>query len=109
MAKAKTVYEDEVDCECGSIMKPAVFNIEGFSMRGWKCKKCGRVDYSDDINLLLTVRKFKKQGAHLKLRKVGDTVVITIPKEIREALRLRPGGDVRMYPIAKNKVLVEVQ
>ncbi len=109
MAKAKTIYEDELECECSGTMKPKLFNVEGFDVRGWQCKKCSRIDYSDDINLALTIKKYRKKGAMLKLRKVGDTVVITIPKEIREALELEEGEDVKMYPLSKRKVMIEIE
>jgi hypothetical protein len=106
---SKMIYEDELDCECGGVMKPKLFNVEGFAVRGWQCEKCGRIDYSDDMNLVLTVKKFRKEGASLKLRSVGDTVVVTIPKEIRNALDLRAGEDVRMYPLSKKKIVVEIE
>ncbi|MBI2971559.1 MAG: AbrB/MazE/SpoVT family DNA-binding domain-containing protein [Candidatus Aenigmarchaeota archaeon] len=109
MAKAKTIYEDELECECGGAMKPKLFNVEGFDVRGWQCLKCHRIDYSDDMNVVLTIKKFKKKGALLKLRKVGETVVITIPKEIREALELKEGGDVTLYPVSKKKVVIEIE
>lgn len=105
----KTIYEDELECECGGNMKPKLFDIEGIPVRGWECRKCRRVEYSDDINLVLTIKKYKKQGASLKLRQVGDTVVITIPKEIREAMQLKVGEDVKLYPVSKKKVIIEVQ
>jgi len=109
MAKAKIIYEDELECECGGTMVPKLFNVEGFDVRGWQCKKCDRIDYSDDMNVVLTIKKFKKRGAILKLRKVGDTVVITIPKEIREALELKEGEDVKLYPLSKKKVMIEIE
>jgi len=105
----KTIYEDDMECECGGVMKPKSFNVEGFAVRGWECEKCKRIDYSDDINFALTVKKFKNSGISLKLRQVGDTVVITIPKEIREALELKAGKDVKMYPLSKRKVMIEVK
>lgn len=109
MTQIKSIYVDDLDCECGGTMKPKTFNVEGFEVRGWQCQKCNRIDYSDDINVALTIKKFKKTGATLKLRKVGDTVVITIPKEIREALELKEGEDVKMYPLSKKKVVIEIE
>ncbi|MBI2579652.1 MAG: AbrB/MazE/SpoVT family DNA-binding domain-containing protein [Candidatus Aenigmarchaeota archaeon] len=106
---SKTIYEDELECECGGTMKPRLFNVEGFAVRGWQCEKCSRIDYSDDMNLVLTVKKFKKDGASLKLRSVGDTIVVTIPKEIRDALELKAGEDVKMYPLSKKKIMVEIE
>ena len=109
MTKAKTIYEDELECECGGVMKPKLFNVEGFDVRGWQCKKCNRIDYSDDMNAVLTIKKLRKKGATLKLRKVGDTVVITVPKDIREALELKEGEDVKMYPLSKKKIMIEIE
>ncbi len=106
---SKTIYQDELKCECSETMKPKLFNVEGIPVRGWECRKCKRIEYSDDINLVLTIKKYKKQGASLKLREVGDTVVITIPKEIREAMQLKVGEDVKLYPLSKKKVMIEVQ
>lgn len=107
--KSKSIYEDELDCECGGTMRPKLFNVEGFDVRGWQCQKCGRIDYSDDINVVLAVKKFKKEGASLKLRKVGDTMVITIPKEIRQGLHLKEGEEVKMYPLSNKKVMIEIE
>jgi len=107
--KAKTIYEDELKCECGGTMKPRTFDVEGIPVRGWECKKCKRIEYSDDINLVLTIKKYRKQGASLKLRQVGDTVVITIPKEIREAMQFNAGEDVKLYPMSRKKVVIELQ
>ncbi|MFH0837243.1 MAG: AbrB/MazE/SpoVT family DNA-binding domain-containing protein [Candidatus Aenigmatarchaeota archaeon] len=105
---AKTIYEDDLECECGGMMKPNTFNVEGISVRGWKCKKCDRIDYSDDINTALTIKKYKKVGAMLKLRSVGDTVVITIPKDIREALNLKAGEEVKMYPLSQKEIMIKI-
>ena len=105
----KTIYEDELECECGGVMKPKLFDVEGIPVRGWECRKCKRIEYSDDINLVLTIKKYRKQGASLNLRQVGDTMVITIPKEIREAMQLIVGEDVKLYPVSKKKVMIEVQ
>lgn len=53
---AKSLYKDRVPCDCGGWKIPKAFKVEGFEVRGWQCKKCGDIEYSDDIGKVLTIK-----------------------------------------------------
>ena len=56
--KVKSIYEDEVKCDCGGWMRPKNFLVDNAGVRGWQYTKCKNIDYSDDIEKVLAMTKF---------------------------------------------------
>ena len=48
--------KDKIRCVCGKLAYPKIFNVEGFKIKGWQCAKCGRIEYSDEINEVLSIK-----------------------------------------------------
>ncbi len=84
-------YGQDLECDCGGVMKPKVFNVEGSRVRGWECGECGRIDYSDDIDAVLQLRKLRGQCLEVVARAVGNSEVVTIPKPIAQLMGIRKG------------------
>lgn len=63
--------KDKIKCVCGEFAKPKIFNVEGFKIKGWECVKCGRIEYSDEINKVLTIKKLKKQPISVRVGTLG--------------------------------------
>ena len=101
--------KESLKCICGKKAK-RVNNLEykGMLFKGWKCE-CGETLVDPYYaNMYLKYMKLKKQGkATAKIRKVGNSVVLTIPTVIRDLLGFTDGKKVR-FELVKNKLLVEV-
>jgi len=101
--------KDEIKCVCGNFAKPKIFNVEGFKIRGWQCTKCGRIEYSDEINKVLTMRKLKRQPISVRVGTLGVSEFIRIPKEIQNLTKLKKGEKVIIYPVSTRKLILELK
>lgn len=109
MKRVKTLYEDTVPCDCGRVKYPKLFNVEGFKVRGWQCKKCGEIEYSDDIDKVLTFRKLQKTPIPVKAREIGHSEVMTIPKPIATLMSIKKGDKLLIRPESMNKFEARVE
>ena len=105
--KAKSVYKDDVKCDCGGWMKPKTFLVDNSSVRGWQCPKCKNIDYSDDIEKVLTMKKLKKHPMTIKVRELGDSEVIAIPKQVQHAFAVKKGERLFMYVEGKKLIVTK--
>lgn len=62
-------------------------------VRGWKCRKCDEevINPIDAQKALEIERARKSKELEVKLRKVGKSNVVTVPKAIIEAENLKSG------------------
>lgn len=95
--KAKSVYEDEAKCDCGNWMMPKIFLVDNIEVRGWQCAKCKNIDYSDDIEKVLAIKKLKKNPMAIKVRELGDSEIIAIPKQVQDAFAVKKGEKLFMH------------
>jgi len=100
--------EDDLKCICGKRAK-RVSDIEykGMLFKGWRCG-CGETLVDPYLaNMYLKYMKLKKQGkATAKIRKVGNSVVLTIPIVIKDLMGFTDGKEVR-FELVNNKLLLE--
>ena len=104
-------------CTCGGNLKRAhtqveVFGID-FGVRDCEvCTNCGSEYLSDEVlsEIENEVKKKRLFGLekHAQVTKSGNSLVIRIPPEIAKFSGIRYKEHVRIYPISKNKIEVEM-
>ena len=64
-------------------MKPGIVNKSGMELRAVICSKCGdKIVHPADLNCLNQFNDLKGKKFNVKLRMVGNSHAISIPKEI---------------------------
>ena len=96
-------------CVCGETALPSKTNIEGFSVRAWRCKKCGE-EYIDsaDAEFVLLYKKMQKHPAKAKLGMLGNSYFIRIPKEIAEVMHLTKGKKTELVMKDPHSIIISV-
>ena len=105
----RDITEQKLKCDCGEWASPKTFKVEGFTVRGWECKKCREIWYSDDINQVLMMRKLKKQPVAVKVGMLGESHIIRIPKEVCLAIGLKVGEEVLIYPEDPKSIKIKIK
>ncbi|MDP2750812.1 MAG: hypothetical protein Q8O89_08330 [Nanoarchaeota archaeon] len=83
----------KLKCECGGNMDKIKTSWKGIDVRGWKCSKCSEeIINPADAQKALELEKARKKNLFVvKLRTVGKSKVVTIPRSIIEAEKLKDG------------------
>jgi len=91
----KDIWENTIVCnECGSKTKKITINKENFDIRTWQCIKCGKEwHHPIDSNSYLQWKKIKNGKFRVKLRQVGNSITVSIPKEIVNFEKLKTGEE----------------
>ena len=78
------IFDAKVTCKnCDKEMKKVIVNKNGFELRALKCEKCGEsIVHPADLNASEHYKDLKGKTFHVKLRMVGNSHAISIPKEI---------------------------
>lgn len=83
------IFDNPILCKkCKAVMKPCKVEKNGFVMRAVGCKKCKEIvihpvdkqEYSDFIRL-------RKKDFSVKMRMVGNSYAVSIPREIVDFLK----------------------
>lgn len=105
-------------CNCGGTLKKSHTQVEFFGIDfGIKecevCTKCGSEFLSDETlgEIEEEVKKKKLFGLEkqAQITKSGNSLVIRIPPEIAKFAGIQYKDLVRIYPIGKNKIEIEMQ
>ncbi|MBI1972537.1 AbrB/MazE/SpoVT family DNA-binding domain-containing protein [Candidatus Woesearchaeota archaeon] len=77
---------------------------------GFVCTKCGEVFFEGEVVDKIQ-QKSKEKGLFglsrkVKVGKIGDSLMVRIPKEIANFVKLKEGKEVRITPEAK-KIIIE--
>jgi len=80
----KDLFDHTVLCQdCESPMVKRMFSEEGFSLRGWQCSHCSHSLYHPgDVELFKRFQRLKERDFNVKLRMIGNSFCISIPREI---------------------------
>lgn len=91
--KSKDIWENLIVCNrCGSKTEKIEIDKEGFKIRTWRCKKCGKEWYHPiDSNQYLKWKKLKNERFRVRLRQVGNSFTVSVPKEIVNLEHLKIG------------------
>jgi len=105
-------------CNCGGILKKSHTQVEFFGIDfGIKesevCTKCGS-EYLDDATLEEIEKEVKKRKLfglekEAQITKSGNSLVIRIPQEIVKFTGISYKDHIRVYPVGKNKIEVELK
>ena len=97
MNKDKDVWSAIVFCDtCKSKTNKGKIKKQGFAIRFWKCSSCGKQWFHPiDSNKFLQWKKLKKLQFRVKLRQVGNSYIVSIPKEIVKFEELALGKEIQ--------------
>jgi hypothetical protein len=78
------IYETTILCnECNKPTDRIVIVKEGLKMRGWECKQCKKHwPHPHDLEAYKEFQELKRRQFQVKLRQVGNSWAVSIPKEI---------------------------
>ncbi|MEK6844404.1 MAG: hypothetical protein AABX83_03160 [Nanoarchaeota archaeon] len=78
------IFDAKILCKsCNIEMKPGIMEKSGVELRVVKCSSCGdRIVHPADLNCLEQYKDLKGKTYSVKLRVVGNSHAISIPKEI---------------------------
>ena len=108
----------EYKCNCGGVLKKSQTHVEFFGIDfGIKkceiCANCGS-EYLDNEVLYEIEQEVKKrklfglerQG---QITKSGNSLVVRIPPEIIKFSEIKYKENIKIYPISKNKIEIELE
>lgn len=80
----KDIFDSKVLCEkCNTLTNKKTMIKDGFKIRILECPKCGNILYHPvDVEKYNEFSKIKKKQFNVKLRIVGNSYTVSIPKEI---------------------------
>ena len=83
------IFDATILCnKCDIKMKPIIVNKSGSELRAIQCPKCNeRIIHPADLNCLEHFNNLKGKTYNVKLRMVGNSHAISIPKEIVNFIR----------------------
>ena len=120
MVNKSTKLEKSIShpCNCGGKLKKAYTQVEFFGIDfGIRlcevCNDCGS-EYLNDETLQEIEKEVKKRGIfglekQARITKSGNSLVIRIPPEIVRFSDIQYNDYVRVYPLAKNKLALDLQ
>ena len=78
------IFEQKIFCKrCDAEMKPCIVEKSGSELRAVRCNECGeKIIHPADLNCLEHFKDLKGKTFNVKLRIVGNSHAISIPKEI---------------------------
>ncbi len=78
------IYNTTVLCEnCNKKTTKGIIIKEGFKLRTWECSTCGKRWYHPlDLQEYNNFEKLKNKEFKVKLRFIGNSYAVSIPKEI---------------------------
>jgi hypothetical protein len=83
------IFDNKILCKnCEKAMKPALISKNGFNLRAMRCEKCNEIiihpvdkqEYENFMNL-------KRKEFNVKMRMVGNSYAVSIPREIVDFMR----------------------
>ena len=105
------------NCRCGGKMKKSLCQVEffgiDFGLRGCEvCTKC-QSEYLDDQIMQEIENEVKRKNLFalerkIKVTKSGNSLVIRIPPEITKFNRLHYESILRLMPVTKKKIELEI-
>tara|TARA_Y100000310_G_scaffold344303_1_gene456304 strand:+ start:4668 stop:5084 length:417 start_codon:yes stop_codon:yes gene_type:complete len=82
--KMVDIFDAKILCKnCNCEMKKVIVNKKGFGLRAVQCGKCNDlIVHPSDVNAMDHFKDLKGRTYRVKLRMVGNSHAISIPKEI---------------------------
>ncbi|MBI3334066.1 hypothetical protein HYZ97_01125 [Candidatus Pacearchaeota archaeon] len=85
------IFDATILCKrCKQEMQAGIVEREGFELRAVQCPKCrDSIIHPADLNGVESFKELKGKNFHVKLRMVGNSHAISIPKEIVDFMNER--------------------
>lgn len=83
------IFNNKILCrKCNVEMKPLQIMKDGFVLRVLRCDKCGsRIVHPKDEQEYKNFNELKKKHFNVKMRFVGNSYAVSIPKEIVDFMK----------------------
>jgi len=83
------IFEHSILCnKCGKSMKSVLISKNGFNLRAKKCDKCGQIAvHPEDKIEYENFMKLKQKEFNVKMRMVGNSYAVSIPREIVDFMK----------------------
>lgn len=83
------IFNETISCkECKKEMKHTIVNKQGLQLRAVECPQCKKhIVHPADLNSIENFKPLKNKTYNVKLRMVGNSHAISIPKEIVDFIR----------------------
>ncbi|PIN82002.1 hypothetical protein COV11_00200 [Candidatus Woesearchaeota archaeon CG10_big_fil_rev_8_21_14_0_10_30_7] len=80
----RDIWEEHLHCStCNKKAEQIILSKDNFKLRSWKCKQCRKTwNHPLDQVKLSEWQNIKDQEFIVKIREVGNSAVISLPKEI---------------------------
>lgn len=80
----KDIFDAKISCNtCNVEMQPITLEKRGFKLRAVQCPQCQeKIIHPSDLNNLKQYNDLKQKTYNVKLRVVGNSHAVSIPKEI---------------------------
>ncbi len=90
----RELWDAEHFCHiCKGRMDKAKVMIQGMPVRAWECRKCREtVLHPEDAQRTLVFSKLKK-GVPVRVGKLGEALMVRLPKEFAQFYGIAKGGD----------------
>jgi len=105
----RDLWEAEHLCtNCNAKMGREKIMIQGTPVRAWECRKCKEtVLYPEDAQKVLILNKLR-QGIPVKVGKLGEALMMRLPKEFAQFYGIEKGEDVILKGGDESKFEVKV-
>jgi len=114
----RTGNERVLKCMCGGRLKRGFTEVEFFGIdfglkRADVCTKCGSEYLSQDV-MAEVESEVKRRGLfglerRGRVAKSGNSLIIRIPKEIADSLKIKRDQPIVIYPSEPKKLIIEVE
>jgi len=97
-------------CHCGGKTKKVQTTWKGFPVRAWKCERCNEeIFHPLDAQRALAIGKaIKNKEFDVKIRKVGKSLTMTIPRRLAEMFGLRE-GKIAQWGVQSDKFVIRIK
>ncbi|HIH19852.1 TPA: hypothetical protein HA244_01145 [Candidatus Micrarchaeota archaeon] len=88
-------------CACGNKMMETEMELEGLTVKGFKCEKCGE----ELFNPWEAERVRKVLNEQVKARKVAHSLVVTLPQPIAKLAKIKEGDKLK-WLVSKHDLIL---
>ena len=111
--KTKKAIEKDLEglritCACGGKTEKVTTKWKGIECRAWRCLRCGEEILNPvDAQRALELAK-EKEKLKVKIRKVGKSIILTVPSPIVKNFKLHEGEIATWVVKGPNKFLINL-
>ncbi|MBI4919327.1 hypothetical protein HY837_05310 [archaeon] len=91
----RDIWEENLLCtSCNSKTEKIVLSKDNFNIRTWKCKSCKKSwPHPLDYKKFEGWKEIKDQRFNVKIREVGNSAVVSLPREILSFKEIKMGEE----------------